>query len=65
MKKKKNKNSGTDLMDMLKQQINLRYKNLRKHEEESNEEEEEDDNFWILYFKYKISYYNLHIYLNI
>ena len=40
-----NKNSGTDLMDMLKQQINLRYKNLRKHEEESNEEEEEDDNF--------------------
>jgi len=45
VEEKKNKNSGTDLMDMLKQQINLRYKNLRKHEEESNEEEEEDDNF--------------------
>jgi hypothetical protein len=38
------------LMDMLKQQINLRYKNLRKHEEEENEDdksgsEESSDSF--------------------
>ena len=48
--KKDNKNNGTDLMSLIKQQIDLRYKNLRKHEEESNEEnddeeEDEDDNF--------------------
>ena len=41
--KKENKNNETDLFSLIKQQINLRFKNLRKHEEESIEESDEED----------------------
>ena len=34
----------TSMMDLLKQQINLRFKQLKKHEEE--EEESDDDEDW-------------------
>ena len=49
-KEEKKPEASMSLMDMLKQQINLRYKNLRKHEEEENEDdksgsEESSDSF--------------------